>query len=76
MEFEIIGEIRAIETIASGHGIRILQRLVREHGKGNWRKLKGIATLRLGDGRIVEAEVHWFEAQGIGRRKLKIKRVL
>jgi hypothetical protein len=72
VSFEIIGEIRAIETIASGRGIRILSRLNREHGKGNWRKLKGIATVRLESGTILVAEVHWFEAHGIGRKKLKI----
>jgi hypothetical protein len=76
VDFEIIGEIRSIETIASGRGIRILSRLNREHGKGNWRKLKGMATVRLEDGTILDAEVHWFEAHGIGRKKLKIKRIL
>ena len=65
MDFEVIGAIRAIETIAWGHGIHILQRLVRLYGKGNWRKLKGIATVRLGDGTIAEAEVHWFEAHAL-----------
>ncbi|MGK2860092.1 MAG: hypothetical protein ACSLFQ_23090 [Thermoanaerobaculia bacterium] len=76
MNFEIIGELRVIETIASGRGIRVLERLNREHGKGNWRKLKGLATVRLADGTIAEAELHWFEAHGIGRKNLKIKRLL
>lgn len=76
MEFDIVGEIRAIETIATGHGIHILERLVRLYGRGNWRKLKGFATVRLHDGRVVEAELHWFEAHGIGKRRMKIKRVL
>ena len=76
MEFELLGAIRAVETIASGHGIHILARLVRLYGPGNWRKVKGIATVRLQDGTIAEAEVHWFEAHGIGKRRMKIKRLL
>lgn len=76
MEFEVVGDIRAIETIASGHGIHVLARLNRLYGKGNWRKLKGIAAVRLPDGTIREAEVHWFEAHGIGKRRMKIKRLL
>ena len=74
MDFEILGEIRAVETIAAGHGIRIIDRLNREFGRGHWRKLKGIAVVRLASGRVVEAELHWYEAHGIGKRKLKIKR--
>jgi hypothetical protein len=76
VKFEIIGEIRHVETIASGHGIRILDRLVRLHGKGNWRKVKGWATVRLEDGTISDAELHWFEAHGVGKRLMKIKAVL
>ena len=76
MEFEIISEIRSIETIASGHGIHILARLIRLYGRGNWRKLKGLATVQFGDGTITEAEVHWFEAHGIGKRRMKIKRLV
>lgn len=76
IEFEIVGPIRAIETIASGHGIRILTKLSRLYGSSNWRKLKGIASVRLPDGTIAEAEVHWFEAHGIGKRRIKIKRLV
>lgn len=76
MTFEILGEIRQVETIASGRGIRILNRLVRLYGKGNWRKLKGIARVHLDDGTISEAELHWFEAHGLGKRRMKIKRLL
>jgi hypothetical protein len=76
VKFEVLGEIRAVETIASGHGIHILSRLVRLYGRGNWRKVKGFATVRLDDGTVAEAELHWFEAHGIGRRKMKIKRLL
>ncbi len=76
MEFEVVGEIRSVETIATGHGIHILGRLNRLYGKGNWRKLKGIASVRLPDGTIREAEVHWFEAHGIGKRRMKVKRLI
>jgi hypothetical protein len=76
VRFEVLGEIRQIETIASGHSIRVFDRLVREFGRGNWRKLKGFATVRLDNGRIVDVELHWYEAHGIGKRKLKIKRYL
>ena len=74
--FEILGELRSAETIASGRGVYLRRLLDRTYGAGRWRKRKGIATLRLDDGTICEAEVHWFEAHGIGRRGLKIKRVL
>ena len=74
MEFEVVGEVRGIETIASGHGIRVYSRLVRRFGKGKWRKMKGFATVRLANGRVVDAELHWYEAHGIGKRSLKIKR--
>ena len=76
VKFEIVSDIRAIEKIASGQGIHILPRLVRLYGRGNWRKLKGLATVRLEDGTITEAEVHWFEAHGIGKRRMKIKRLM
>lgn len=76
MQFEIVGEIREVETMASGHGIRVHSRLVREFGRGNWRKMKGFATIRLASGRVVDAELHWYEAHGVGKRRLKIKRYL
>jgi hypothetical protein len=74
--FHIVGEIQAVQTIAVGHGIRDLAHLERRFGRGNWRKLKGFATVRLEDGTITEAEVHWYEAHGIGKRWMKIKRYL
>ena len=74
MHFEIVGKITNIETIAVGSNIRILPLLRKRYGKGRWRKLKGIATVRLLDGTIRPAEVHWFEAHGIGKRKMRIKR--
>ena len=76
MYFEIIGELSAVETIATGSGIRELARLRKFYGRGRWRKRKGIARIRLNDGEIVLAEVHWYEATGIGKREFKIKRFL
>jgi hypothetical protein len=74
--FEIIGGIRDVEAMASGRGIRDLAELQKRFGRGNWRKVKGFATVRLEDGTIAEAEVHWYEAHGIGKRWMKIKRYL
>ena len=76
MYFEIIGEITHVETIARGSSIRELARLRRRHGRGQWRKRKGNARVRLEDGAILLAEVHWYEAHGIGRRDFKIKRYI
>jgi hypothetical protein len=73
MDFELIEEIRDIQPIVLGRGIRGLARLRRRYGSGRWRKLKGIARVRLIDGTIHTAEVHWYEAHGIGREELKIK---
>ncbi len=73
MDFEIIGNIAAIEAIAVGSGIRDRRRLQRLYGKGRWRKLRGIATVRLVDGTIHTAEIHWYEAHGIGRKEFKLK---
>lgn len=76
MHFEIVGHIENIETIAVGGRIREIMRLQKQFGRGRWRKLKGVARLRLAGGRIRKAELHWYEAHGIGRRKMKIKRFL
>jgi hypothetical protein len=76
MGFKILGEIREKQVIAAGRSIRILPRLVRLYGQGNWLKMKGIAKVQFEDGTLAEAEVHWFEAEGIGRRKMKIKWLL
>ncbi len=73
MKFEIVGEIRQTETIAAGHSIRVLASLEKKYGKGHWRKKKGIATIRLTDGSFRIAEIHWYEAHGIGRKDIKIK---
>ncbi len=76
MSFEILGEIVQIETIAVGSSIRELKRLRRVYGHGRWRKMKGIAMVRLSNGRARRAELHWYEAHGIGRKELKRKRYL
>ena len=76
MSFEIIGEIRKIETIATGHGIRILRYLEKNYGKRRWLKRKGIATIKFPDGSTYQAEIHWYEASGIGRKQFKIKRII
>ena len=73
MEFEVVGEIKEVETFAVGNAIRELPRLRRVYGSGRWRKRKGIAVVRLGDGSVCNAEVHWYEAHGIGRKEIKIK---
>ena len=74
--FEIIGEIKDIETIAIGGRIRDIMRIQKQFGRGRWRKLKGIGKVLLENGRICNAELHWHEAHGIGRKKMKIKRFL
>lgn len=72
MDFEIIGRIAEVEIIGAGSSIRDVARLRRVYGKGRWRKLKGIATVRLLDGTIHTAEVHWYEAHGVGQFEHKI----
>jgi len=74
--FEIIGEITSIETIAIGSSIRDIARLRKFYGRGRWRKRKGNAAVRLSDGTLCLAELHWYEAHGIGREEIKIKRIL
>jgi hypothetical protein len=74
--FDILDTITAIETIAAGQGVYIRHYLDRTYGKGRWRKMKGFATVRLSDGTICSAEIHWFEAHGLGRRDFKIKKVI
>lgn len=73
MDFEIASEISNIETIAVGTGVRDRARLRKQHGKGRWRKLKGTAYVRLVSGRIRLAEIHWYEAHGIGKKEFKLK---
>ena len=76
MQFEIIGKIEYQETFATGKGIRELSRLQKIYGKGKWRKRKGVAQVKLANGTILLAELHWYEATGIGKKEFKIKRYL
>ena len=73
MNFEIVGEITVVETISAGTGIRDIKRLRKNYRKGRWRKMKGIARVRLDNGRVRLAELHWYEAHGIGKKEIKRK---
>ena len=74
--FEIVGDLEQIEVIAFGSGVLERARLRTVYGAGRWRKLKGVALVRVPGGRVVRAEVHWFEAHGIGMKEFKIKRLV
>ncbi|MBC8234574.1 hypothetical protein H8E77_33955 [bacterium] len=76
MNFRIISEITDIETIARGRGVHARQALNRQYGYGKWCKMKGKAYIELANGDIRYAELHWYEAHGIGRRRIKRKRFL
>ena len=76
MHFKLIGEIREVETIAVGRRIKNLNRLNKIYGKTNWRKLKGICRVKLEDGTILDAEVHWYDGHGIGKKEIKIKKYI
>jgi hypothetical protein len=76
MGFDVLGEITQVETIATASGIREIARLRKMYGRGRWRKRKGIARIRLDNGSFHLAEVHWYEAAGIGRKEYKIKELL
>ena len=76
MKFEIVGEIEQAGTIASGRGVKIRSLLRKIHGRGRWRKRKGVATVRLANGKLRRVELHWYEAHGVGKRDFKIKQYL
>ena len=76
MGFEILSDISDIEIIAKGSGVRERKRLRKAYCQGTWRKVKGIASIKLNDGTICQAELHWYEAHGIGKKEFKIKRLL
>ena len=76
MKFDVVGQITGIEVVASGSAIRVLRTLRKVYGRGRWRKLKGVATILLPNGALRKVELHWYEAHGIGRRDMKIKRYL
>lgn len=74
MRFDIVGPIEQVATIAAGPGVKVRSFLRKVYGPGRWRKMKGIATVRLSNGNLRRVELHWYEAHGIGRRDMKIKR--
>jgi hypothetical protein len=74
--FKILGSISQIEVIASGRGVRIADHLRDMYGGSRWRKLKAVAQIEDDHGWIGNAEIHWFEAHGVGRVGWKIKRKL
>ena len=74
MKFEIVGDIEQITTIAAGPSVRIRAFLRKAYGEGRWRKLKGVALVRLRNGQIRRVELHWYEAHGVGKRDIRIKR--
>lgn len=76
MYFEIVGDVTNVQTIAAGRRIRQLERLKRLYGKGRWRKMKGEARILLASGQVRRAELHWYEAHGVGKRNMKFKRYL
>jgi hypothetical protein len=76
MAFKVVSDISGVETIASGAGIREIARLRKLYGRGRWRKRKGIADIRFDNGRVVRAEIHWYEAGHVGKKEIKIKRLL
>lgn len=75
-EIVVVSEITEVKVIAISNSIRDLDRLQKKHGRGRWRKLKGLANVRLPDDTICFAEIHWYEAHGIGKRDIKVKRIL
>lgn len=76
MYFDVVGEVTDVEVIAKGRSVRARKSLSAQFGRGRWRKIKGVALVRLRDGSTSRAEIHWYEAHGIGRRRFKIKRFL
>jgi hypothetical protein len=76
MDFELVGELTDIETITVNLSVRERDSLKARYGGRRWRKLKGVALVRLVNGNVRKAELHWYEAHGVGRRKMKIKRFL
>jgi len=74
VKFEVVGAVEQVETIAAGPSLKVRSFLRKTYGPGRWRKMKGVATVRLSNGQLRMAELHWYEAHGVGRRDLKIKR--
>ncbi len=73
---KLVEPLQNVEVISKRFGIRELDRLREQFGGQKWRKLKGFAFVELTNGQIRYAELHWYECHGIGKRKMKIKRLL
>ncbi len=76
MHFEVVGDVKGTEQIAAGPSVHAQARLRKTYGGARWRKLKGTARVRLQDQTVRSAEIHWYEAHGVGRKETKIKRFL
>ena len=76
MSLQVIGNITGVETIAEGSGIRERQRLIKQYGRGNWKKKKGIAEVQIANDSRARVELHWYEAHGIGKHEFKIKYII
>jgi hypothetical protein len=76
VEYRLLEEPSQVEIVARGRAIHELGLLRRRFGGRNWRKLKGVATVELPSGRVRRAEVHWYECHGVGRRMMKVKKLL
>ncbi len=77
MNWDVVSPITNHEIIAESNSIRELKRLRDHYGGTTWRKKKGIAMVRfLPSGPTVKAEVHWYEAHGVGKVEMKIKTLL
>ncbi len=76
MDFTVLGGIWDSRQIAKGVAVRQRRRLRKIYGRGTWRKMKGVARIQLKTGLILTAELHWYEAHGIGKKEFKIKRIL
>ncbi len=74
MTFEVVGAVEQVETIAAGPSLKLRSFLRKTYGPARWRKMKGVATVLLSNGQLRRVELHWYEAHGVGRRDLKIKR--
>ena len=76
MDFELIGDTYDVTIIAVNLSIREKTDLKARYGGRRWRKLKGKSLVRLPNGSMHHAEIHWYEAHGVGKRKFKIKQFL
>jgi hypothetical protein len=74
--FRLRSDISDVQVIAASVGVRVRAKVKKAYGSGRWRKLKRTALVELPDGYVFRAELHSYEAHGIGRRDMKVKRLL